>query len=249
MFSARCPALIKKTYKTVTRTCTKCVDAIKIKGHFLLKFDFFTTQKWVGNEIAFHLPPELQQSNYRHPWERTMGKANCACTKLHPELQHRLQVTKERSLSPPQCLVKPADPHFGLFEQKLKNWKRKWLSRDLHTFHRNLTHAAPVQGRPRPGTHVLCHSRVLVGHGPQKTARNYRDEGLFWQDLHLLASIRETRGILFQPKQQRLESTEVNNLNKFCSFSDGLRPKCHPASVLHLGKHEAPEPTESISWS
>lgn len=97
MFSARCPALIKKTYKTVTRTCTKCVDAIKIKGHFLLKFDFFTTQKWVGNEIAFHLPPELQQSNYRHPWERTMGKANCACTKLHPELQHRLQVTKERS--------------------------------------------------------------------------------------------------------------------------------------------------------
>lgn len=96
-----------------------------------------------------------------------------------------------------------------------------------------------VQGRPRPrpGTRSST-ADTRVGQHLQKTSRNHVAKQHFCQNLYLLATIAETQNILLYHKQERLESTEFNNLNKFYCFSNGLRPKCHSASVLQLGKHQ-----------
>lgn len=48
---------------------------------------------------------------------------------------------EEDSPSSPKVLVKPTDSCFRLVEQKLKHSKGKLISRDLHSFHRNLMEA------------------------------------------------------------------------------------------------------------
>lgn len=92
-----------------------------------------------------------------------------------------------------------------------------------------------VQGRPKPGT-----AQQLVWVSTFRKLTGSVAKQHFCQNLHLLAcmgSIADTQSIFFQHKQKRLESTEFNHLNKFCWFSNGLRPKCHSASALHLDKH------------